>query len=84
MIYQILKLITHGKNLLKQTKTKVSAVYGTSTYGTATYGGSTQPLVRQSVEGSGFAVALRVNDSGTTAPYSLKGFGLEYQVGARR
>jgi hypothetical protein len=63
---------------------KVSAVYGTSTYGTATYGGSTQPLVRQSVEGSGFAVALRVNDSGTTAPYSLKGFGLEYQVGARR
>jgi len=64
--------------------TKVSAVYGTATYGTATYGGATQPLVRQSVEGSGFAVALRVNDSGTTAPYSLKGFGLEYQVGARR
>ena len=63
---------------------KVSAVYGTATYGTATYGGATQPLVRQSVEGSGFAVALRVNDSGTTAPYSLKGFGLEYQVGARR
>jgi len=63
---------------------KVSAVYGIATYGTATYGGATQPLVRQSVEGSGFAVALRVNDSGTTAPYSLKGFGLEYQVGARR
>ena len=44
----------------------------------------TQPLLRQSVEGSGFAVALRVNDGGTTAPYALKGFGLEYQVGARR
>ena len=64
--------------------TKVSAVYGTTTYGTGTYGGSTQPLVRQPVEGSGFAVALRVNDDGTTAPYSLKGFGLEYQLGARR
>jgi len=64
--------------------TKVAAVYGTATYGVATYGGATQPLVRQSVEGSGFALALRVNDSGTTAPYSLKGFGLEYQVGARR
>ena len=64
--------------------TKVAAVYGTATYGTATYGGATQPLVRQAVEGSGFALALRVNDSGTTAPYSLKGFGLEYQVGARR
>ena len=64
--------------------TKVAAVYGTATYGTATYGGATQPLVRQAVEGSGFALALRVNDSVTTAPYSLKGFGLEYQVGARR
>ena len=64
--------------------TKVAAVYGTTAYGTGTYGGSTQPLVRQPVEGSGFAVALRVNDDGTTAPYSLKGFGLEYQLGARR
>jgi len=64
--------------------TDVVAIYGTSVYGTPTYGGTSQPLVRQSVEGSGFAVALRVNDGGTTAPYSLKGFQLEYQLGARR
>ena len=64
--------------------TDVVAIYGTSTYGNPTYGGASQPLVRQPVEGSGFAVALRVNDNATTAPYSLKGFGLEYQVGARR
>ena len=67
----------------------VAAIYGTSTYGTSssvvgTYGGASQPLFRQSVEGSGFAVALRVNDGGETAPCSLKGFQLEYQVGARR
>ena len=67
----------------------IAAIYGTSTYGTSssvsgTYGGASQPLVRQAVEGSGFAVALRVNDGGTTAPYSLKGFQLEYQLGARR
>ena len=67
----------------------VVAIYGTATYGTesanlGTYGGPSQPLIRQSVEGSGFAVALRVNDSATTAPYSLKGFQLEYQLGARR
>ena len=67
----------------------VAAIYGTSTYGVSTsvsgtYGGATQPLVRQPVEGCGFAVALRVNDGGTTAPYSLKGFQLEYQLGARR
>ena len=62
----------------------VVAIYGTSVYGTPTYGGASQPLLRQSVEGSGFAVALRVNDNATTAPYSLKGFQLEYQLGARR
>jgi len=62
----------------------VVAVYGTSVYGTATYGGQSNPLVRQPIEGSGFAVALRVNDRGVSAPYSLKGFQLEFDVGARR
>ena len=60
------------------------AVYGSSVYGTATYGGQSNPLVRQPIEGSGFAVALRVNDRGTSAPYSLKGFQLEFDAGARR
>ena len=64
--------------------TDIAGIYGVSTYGTPTYGGASQPLVRQSVEGSGFAVALRVNDGGSTDPYSLKGFQLEYQLGARR
>ena len=62
----------------------IVAIYGTGTYGTATYGGQSEPLLRQSVEGSGFTVALRVEDGGVTAPYSLKGFQLEYQLGARR
>jgi hypothetical protein len=62
----------------------IAGIYGLSTYGSPTYGGPSQPLLRQSVEGSGFAVALRVNDGGVTAPYSLKGFQLEYQLGARR
>ena len=60
------------------------AVYGSSTYGTATYGGQSNPLVRQPIEGSGFAVALRVNDRGTSAPYALKGFQLEFAADARR
>jgi hypothetical protein len=63
---------------------RVVAIYGTSFYGTATYGGQTNPLVRQPVEGSGFAVALRVVDSGVSFPYSLKGFQLEFDVSARR
>ena len=51
---------------------------------TFVFGGPSQPLIRQSVEGSGFSVILRINDGGETAPYSLKGFQLEYQLGARR
>ena len=62
----------------------IAAVYGTSAYAAVTYGGQSQPLKRQAVEGSGFAIALRVNDNGSTAPYSLKGFQLEYQTGARQ
>jgi hypothetical protein len=67
----------------------VAAIYGQSgtTYGTSTSvydSGVSEPLVRQAVEGSGFAVALKVEDGGETAPYSLKGFQLEYQLGARR
>ena len=66
------------------TASDIVAVYGTGVYGTATYGGQSEPLLRQSVEGSGFTVALRVNDNGTTAPYALRGFQMEYQTGARR
>lgn len=62
----------------------VVAIYGTSLYGTATYGGQSNPLVRQPVEGSGFAVAMRVVDNAESAPYSLKGFQLEFDAGARR
>jgi len=62
----------------------VVAIYGTSVYGVPIYNGASQPLVRQPVEGSGFAVALKIQDGGQTAPYSLKGFQLEYQLGARR
>ena len=72
------------------TTAKLGAQYGTSTYSTASsttqfvYGGGSQPLVRQPVEGSGFTVALKIDDNGESPPYSLKGFQLEYQVGARR
>lgn len=60
------------------------AIYGASLFGVATFGGQSSPLVRQPIEGSGFAIALRVNDRGTSAPYSLKGFQLEFEAAARR
>ena len=68
----------------------LAASYGTAEYSTTSsttqfaYGGGQEPLDRQSVEGSGFSVVLRVEDDGQSNPYSLKGFQLEYQLGARR
>ena len=70
--------------------TVVAAQFGSAVFSTAgsavrfVFGGASQPLVRQSVEGSGFSVVLRINDGGESAPYSLKGFQLEYLLGARR
>jgi len=69
---------------------QLAAAYGSAIYSTTfsttqfLYGGGAEPLVRQPVEGSGFSVALKVEDDGVTNPYSLKGFQLEYQLGARR
>tara|TARA_R110000851_G_scaffold4382_1_gene17873 strand:+ start:1074 stop:2825 length:1752 start_codon:yes stop_codon:yes gene_type:complete len=68
----------------------VAAQFGTAIFSSAgsevrfVLGGPSQPLVRQAVEGSGFSVVLRINDGGESAPYSLKGFQLEYTLGARR
>ena len=68
----------------------LSAAYGTAVYSTTSsttqfiYGGGSDPLDRKAVEGSGFSVILKVEDDGTSNPYSLKGFQIEYQLGARR
>ena len=63
---------------------KVVALYSVGEYGTVTYGGQSNPLIRQPIEGSGFAIALRVVDNGVSVPYSLKGFQLEFKAAARR
>jgi len=62
------------------------AIYGNtaSTYGTAVYGSSGSPLVRQSIEGGGFTVAVRLDDTAGSAPISLKGYQLEFTPGGRR
>ena len=60
-----------------------AAVYGTGTYGTSVYGATGIPIVRQSVEGSGFTVVIRVEDESGNPPITLKGFELEFTPGAR-
>ena len=62
------------------------AIYGNavSKYNTAVYGSSGTPLVRQSIEGGGFTVAVRLDDENGSQPISLKGYQLEFTPGGRR
>ena len=62
------------------------AVYGNaaSLFGTAVYGSTGTPLVRQSIEGSGFTVSVRLDDKRGADSISLKGYQLEFTPGGRR
>ena len=61
-----------------------AGTYGAAKYGQALYDASGVPLVRQSVEGSGFAVALKIDDQSSSNAFSIKGFQLEFTPGGRR
>src|SRR5210317_139963 len=61
-----------------------ASLYGTALYGTGLYGASGTPLIRQTVEGSGFAVALKIDDRNQADAFSVKGFQLEFTPGGRR
>tara|TARA_R110000744_G_scaffold49347_1_gene107207 strand:+ start:160 stop:1698 length:1539 start_codon:yes stop_codon:yes gene_type:complete len=60
------------------------AIFGIGTYGTSGYGQGDLPITRQSVEGSGFAVAIKLTDTSNKIPFALKGFELEFTPGGRR
>ena len=67
------------------TTADTAAVYDDSgsLYGSAVYDAEGMPIVRQSVEGSGFTVVVRLEDESTNPPITLKGFELEFTPGAR-
>ena len=70
--------------LIALTSSGSGAYYGTGTYGAAAYGQGDLPITRESVEGSGFAVALKITDTSTNSPFAIKGFQLEFTPGGRR
>ena len=60
------------------------AYFGIGTYGTSAYGQGDLPITRKSVEGSGFAVALKITDTSNKIPWAIRGFQLEFVAGGRR
>ena len=67
------------------TETTGAAYFGNSlsTYGTAVFGSTGSPIIRKSIEGSGFAAAVHIIDSASKKPYSIRGFQFEYTPGGR-
>jgi hypothetical protein len=60
------------------------AIFGSGKFGTAVYGLGDLPITRKTVEGSGFAVALKITDTSTNNPWTIKGFQMEFTPGGRR
>jgi len=60
------------------------AIFGSGQFGTAVYGLGDLPITRKTVEGSGFAVALKITDTSTNNPWTIKGFQMEFTPGGRR
>ena len=76
---------TPQPNSITITETTGIASFGNSlsTFGTAVFGSTGSPIIRKSIEGSGFAAAVQIIDSASKKPYSIRGFQLEYTPGGR-
>jgi hypothetical protein len=60
------------------------AIFGTSVFGSATFGASSDPMFRQTVEGSGQTVSFRIRSDDTRSPYAINGFYIDYMPSGRR
>ena len=75
---------TPQPDLISLTSSVTGAYFGAGTFGTASFGQSDVPITRKSVEGSGFAVAVKITDTSTKIPWAIRGFQLEFVAGGRR
>ena len=75
---------TPQPSLIPLESSSSGAYFGTGTFGLSGYGQGDLPITRESIEGSGFAVALKITDTSTNAPFAIKGFQLEFTPGGRR
>jgi len=60
------------------------AVFGTATFNDGVFGASSDPMVRQAVQGSGHNMAFKILSQDTKAPYSINGFYIDYRPSGRR
>ena len=60
------------------------AIFGNVAFGSAVFGATNDPMVRQTVEGSGNNISFRIRSDGSDAPYSINGLYIDYMPSGRR
>ena len=66
------------------TQIPLPATFGNATFGEAEFGAAENPLVRQTVEGTGNTVAFRLKSDDQRSPYSINGFYIDYMPAGRK
>ena len=60
------------------------AIFGTAVFNTQKFGASEQPLVRQSLTGSGHSNFFKIFSADTNAPYAINGLYVTYRPSGRQ
>ena len=60
------------------------SIFGSGIFGTSQFGGSSDPMIRQTVTGSGHAANLRIYSKDQKAAYSINGMYIDYVPSGRR
>ena len=60
------------------------ALFGISVFNSATFGGSSDPMVRTTLTGSGNTISLRVRTEDKNLSYAVNGFYFDYMPSGRR
>ena len=60
------------------------AIFGVSEFGVAFFGGSLDPMVRQAVQGSGFASSFKISSNDQLPSYAINGLYIDYMPSGRR
>jgi hypothetical protein len=60
------------------------ALFGSAIFGTAVFGASTDPMLRQAVQGSGTVCNFQIRSADQKPPYAINGIYINYVPSGRR
>lgn len=66
------------------TSIPLPALFGAAIFNTAVFGGSNDPMVRQTVEGTGNTCSFKIISDDKNAPYAVNGIYVDYMPAGRR